>query len=71
MNDVMHDVMMPCMAAGLRGTKSFELFGGTHEDCRNRFGQESFVLSLRAPCSFEGALLPSFSELRRRRGRLE
>lgn len=46
----MHDVMMPCMAAGLRGTRSFELFGGTHEDCRNRFGQESFVLSLRAPC---------------------
>ena len=51
MNDVMHDVMMPCMAAGLRGTKSFELFGGTHEDCRNRFGQESFVLSLPAPCT--------------------
>ena len=25
----------------------------------------------RAPCSFEGALLPSFSELRRRRGRLQ
>lgn len=53
MNDVMHDVMMPCMAARLRGTKSFELFGGTHEDCRNRFGQESFVLSLRAPCTVQ------------------
>lgn len=52
-HDVMHDVMMPCMAAGLRGTKSFELFGGTHEDCRNRFGQESFVLSLRAPCTVQ------------------